>query len=185
MATVVLLVVLRLTVGWHFLYEGVWKIMHPDEFAAEAEGFLTGARGPLAGMFYAMVPDIDGRARLDGELGSVDEVVKDKDGKVVKDAAGQDKTVKKPVVRNAARTARWEALRDRLVAKHPQVDDAAQKVYEQQLLGAEKYLGENRAEIEAYFNALARFDEAKKSKSNPHTAFQIKRDWDSMKKLRG
>ena len=39
-----MLVLLRLALGWHFLYEGVWKVKHPDEFAMEAEGFLTGAR---------------------------------------------------------------------------------------------------------------------------------------------
>lgn len=61
MATVVLLVVLRLSLGCHFLYEGVWKITHP-EFSAE--GYLRQAKGPLAGLFYAMVPDLDGPERL-------------------------------------------------------------------------------------------------------------------------
>lgn len=60
-ATVVLLVILRLSLGCHFFYEGVWKITHP-EFSAE--GYLRQAKGPLAGLFYAMVPDIDGRTRL-------------------------------------------------------------------------------------------------------------------------
>jgi uncharacterized membrane protein YphA (DoxX/SURF4 family) len=55
------MVILRLSLGCHFLYEGVWKVKHP-EFSAE--GFLTQAKGPAAGVFYAMVPDIDGRERL-------------------------------------------------------------------------------------------------------------------------
>jgi len=57
-----MLVALRLTIGWHFLYEGVWKIANSDEFSARP--FLTQAKGPAAGLFYAMVPDLDGRQRL-------------------------------------------------------------------------------------------------------------------------
>jgi hypothetical protein len=57
-ATVVMLVVLRITIGCHFLYEGVWKFNHA-EFSAEP--FLTQAKGPAAPLFYAMIPDIDGR----------------------------------------------------------------------------------------------------------------------------
>jgi uncharacterized membrane protein YphA (DoxX/SURF4 family) len=60
-AAVVLMVILRMSVGSHFLYEGVWKIKHP-EFTAE--GFLTQAKGPAAWIFRSMVPDIDGRERL-------------------------------------------------------------------------------------------------------------------------
>ena len=65
MLAVVALVALRLGLGCHFLYEGVWKIEHRDEFSAEP--FLTQAKGPIAGFFYAMVPDIDGRQRLQVE----------------------------------------------------------------------------------------------------------------------
>ncbi len=63
--TVLLLVALRLTIGWHFLYEGVWKINHADKFSARP--FLTMAKGPAAPLFYAMVDDIDGRERLEIE----------------------------------------------------------------------------------------------------------------------
>ena len=56
-----LLVVLRLALGCHFLYEGVWKITHP-EFSAD--GYLTMAKGPFAWIFHAMVYDMDGRERL-------------------------------------------------------------------------------------------------------------------------
>ena len=83
------LVALRLGLGCHFLYEGVWKIEHRKPLSAwvarpsarpggwdvehreefSAEPFLTQAKGPLAGFFYAMVPDIDGRATLAGREG--------------------------------------------------------------------------------------------------------------------
>ncbi len=61
MAAVVLMVILRMSLGCHFLYEGVWKIKHPQ---FSAKGFLTQAKGPAAPIFYAMLPDLDGRERL-------------------------------------------------------------------------------------------------------------------------
>ena len=57
-----MLIVLRVTIGWHFFYEGVWKIVNADQFSATP--FLTMAKGPAAPLFYAMVYDIDGRQRL-------------------------------------------------------------------------------------------------------------------------
>jgi len=47
----VALVVLRVAVGWHFLYEGYVKITHPEWSAA---GYLERAVGPLAGIFHWM-----------------------------------------------------------------------------------------------------------------------------------
>ncbi|NQU24692.1 MAG: DoxX family protein [Candidatus Nealsonbacteria bacterium] len=62
MVTVILLVTLRVSIGCHFLYEGVWKIQHPDKFSTEP--FLRMAKGPAAPVFHALVDDIDGRERL-------------------------------------------------------------------------------------------------------------------------
>ncbi len=62
MLSVIALVVLRLTIGWHFLYEGVWKVENADKFSAMP--FLTLAKGPFAQMFYAMSPDLNGELRL-------------------------------------------------------------------------------------------------------------------------
>ena len=56
------LVLLRVAIGWHFLYQGIWKLQTPNFSAA---GFLGQAKGPLAEHFYAMVPDIDGKDHLD------------------------------------------------------------------------------------------------------------------------
>ena len=44
----VAITVLRVVVGWHFLYEGVAKLMLPSWSAA---GYLKQARGPFAGLF--------------------------------------------------------------------------------------------------------------------------------------
>jgi thiosulfate dehydrogenase [quinone] large subunit len=55
------LVVLRTVIGWHFAYEGVYKLMLPGWSRAgerlaswSAAGYLKGATGPLAPMFHAM-----------------------------------------------------------------------------------------------------------------------------------
>lgn len=43
------LALLRILIGWHFLYEGIAKFMKPNW---SASGFLLQARGPLAGFFH-------------------------------------------------------------------------------------------------------------------------------------
>ena len=45
----VALALLRIFIGWHFLYEGVAKMMKANW---SASGFLSQARGPLTGMFH-------------------------------------------------------------------------------------------------------------------------------------
>ena len=59
---VVLLVMLRLSIGWHFYTEGVDKQTSKDFDSAR---FFTVARGPLAPMFQDLVWDWDGTMRLD------------------------------------------------------------------------------------------------------------------------
>jgi thiosulfate dehydrogenase [quinone] large subunit len=43
--------VLRVVVGWHFLYEGLAKLTAPSWSAA---GYLRQARGPFAGLFHSI-----------------------------------------------------------------------------------------------------------------------------------
>ena len=55
------LIVLRTLIGWHFLYEAYYKIWSPAWSSAgplprwTAAGYLSGATGPLAGLFQRMV----------------------------------------------------------------------------------------------------------------------------------
>jgi uncharacterized membrane protein YphA (DoxX/SURF4 family) len=183
MLTVVLLVALRLGLGFHFLYEGVWKIEHHNEFTAEP--FLTQAKGPLAGVFYAMIPDIDGQQRLHAEL----LIEKDKDGK--------------DVVKDEALTRRWDGIRQRFLdyyrpgrkaddavkAAFERLEKSAKEIYEKNCDAARKYLTDAWPDIKAYFAALERFHqgdvgEAGKEKSQ-NSAFEKERRWKEMQKLRG
>ncbi|TVP98326.1 MAG: DoxX family protein [Planctomycetaceae bacterium] len=59
---VVMLILMRLTLGWHFFSEGHEKWRQGDWDAAP---FFLNARGPLAVQFRQMVWDYDGSLRLD------------------------------------------------------------------------------------------------------------------------
>ena len=55
------LVLLRTLIGWHFLYEGYFKLLHPAWTRVgtplpnwSAAGYLKGATGPFAPLFRAM-----------------------------------------------------------------------------------------------------------------------------------
>ena len=57
----VALVLLRTLIGWHFLYEGYYKLVSPGwtrggapVAAWSASGYLKAATGPLAGVFHAL-----------------------------------------------------------------------------------------------------------------------------------
>jgi uncharacterized membrane protein YphA (DoxX/SURF4 family) len=56
-ATVVMLVVLRLNIGWHFFHEGVKHYTDP-QWTSEAT--LRGAKGPLAPFYQSYLPDFHG-----------------------------------------------------------------------------------------------------------------------------
>ena len=102
MLTVIMLVVLRLSLGCHFLYEGVWKITHADEFSAEP--FLTQAKGPAAPLFYSMVPDLDGRQRLGPSSDDTGNPILDKDDN--------------PVIGGEVYLAAWKTHTDDTVGKY-------------------------------------------------------------------
>ena len=61
---IAMLVLLRMTVGWHFFSEGADKAAAGDWTATP---FFANAKGPLAGQFRQLVWDYDGSQRLDGE----------------------------------------------------------------------------------------------------------------------
>ena len=55
---------LRTAIGWHFLTEGLEKLLPPDGKPFTAEGYLRNAAGPLAPDFRNLVPDVNGLERL-------------------------------------------------------------------------------------------------------------------------
>ena len=164
---------LRLCLGCHFLYEGVWKIEHRDQFTAEP--FLSQAKGPLAGFFYAMIPDINGRQRLH----------------VITDENGKKRINSDPIA------ARWNEYRQNLVdylkprdetdqaamGAHQQFETDAEKKYIEFKKSLEAYFAANLDRIEAYFAALDRFE--KNPEAQQDAPFQKQRRWNRMMELRG
>jgi uncharacterized membrane protein YphA (DoxX/SURF4 family) len=162
MATVVMLVVLRLSLGCHFLYEGVWKISHRKEFTAKP--FLAEAKGPASPLFYAMLPDIDGRQRLRIDI----------------DERGQQ------VVRGEAYLSAWKDLHQQAIERY-RMDDDQKAEAEETLVRYQKalatYLADHRDAIVGYFTSLRLLDEdrAKGNNGAPHIQ---KRLWDRQQELR-
>ena len=157
------LIVLRVTIGWHFLYEGVWKIANPDKFSTTP--LLAMAKGPAAPLFYAMVYDIDGRERLtpteaaDGEL----------------------------LVTGAIYTNAWKGQCEEAAKKY-KLDEEQQKtaraLLDRYVKSAQEYLTDNREEIVAYLGSLDRY-EAALAAGGDNSAYKKKRNWDQQQKLRG
>lgn len=58
-------VLLRVTLGWHFFCEGMNKLAARPSFSGP---FFSSAKGPFADFFHGMVWDKDGLARLDENL---------------------------------------------------------------------------------------------------------------------
>lgn len=165
-----MLVVLRLSLGCHFLYEGVWKITNADKFSARP--FLTQAKGPLAPVFYAMVPDLDGRQRL--QIQEV--VVEHKDGTKEKGLAVTGHCYKDV----------WKELLDRSVTYYNLQNEQkadAEKIYNQYVKGLETYLAENFDAIQGYFRSLEEFERERRAGNNG-AEFQQARLWDRQQQLR-
>jgi uncharacterized membrane protein YphA (DoxX/SURF4 family) len=183
---VVALVALRLSLGCHFLYEGVWKINHSDfrydeRWKAEnveefkAKPFLTLAKGPVSGLFYAMVPDIDGRQRLRVVI---------------------DEKTKKKSIDSSDIVSRWDQTRADFVEfyrpedlSNPEATAAqaklatdAQKAFEKFRTQLDEYLAENADDIAAYLGALNRFENDKERDQD--APFQKERRWNRMLELR-
>jgi thiosulfate dehydrogenase [quinone] large subunit len=50
----IVLLILRIIIGWHFLYEGIVKLFIPDW---SAEPYLLGSYGFLSGFFHWLASD--------------------------------------------------------------------------------------------------------------------------------
>jgi uncharacterized membrane protein YphA (DoxX/SURF4 family) len=175
-------VVLRLSLGFHFLYEGIWKIKHADIFSAAP--FLTEAKGPVAPLFYAMLPDLEGRERLGVlEEGGKIRLAADLDaqGHPQKDDAGR------PVYRLSAYVDAWKAFKDRWVRRYKlsaEQSEKAEDLCRRYCQSAREYVAEHADEMVAHFESRRRFAEEQQKAANG-AAHQLERDWKRERALRG
>lgn len=159
-------IILRIGLGWHFLYEGVWKVENRKEFTARP--YLAEAKGPLSGLFYMMLPDVDGRQRLSYHA------VKGTDGKPDVAFSGD------------LYLARWDDIQRRLAERYKIDDDqraAAEKTHAEYKQTLADYLKENHDEMLGYFRSLNRLEEEKAAAAND-SPYQQKRLWDRQQELR-
>lgn len=61
---IIVLVLLRVAIGWHFFQEGATKV-RDGNFSSTP--FLAAAKGPFEKQFHSMIPDYDGSMRMDAK----------------------------------------------------------------------------------------------------------------------
>ena len=85
--TKIALIVLRIAIGWHFLYEGVskWSI-EPWQRPFSSEPYLQASIGPFRGAFRGMISDKDGLARLKKE--SIEAAIDWRHGEILEHYSG-------------------------------------------------------------------------------------------------
>ena len=169
---VVMIVVLRIAIGWHFFYEGLHKFNPRHEFSAK--GFLGVAKGPAAPLFYEFLPDIDGLARLKIE------VVTWKDDK------GKESKYKTFIEYENAWNKYWDRYYGNVNKYHFENEKdkesllkEANAIFNRYLDSLHKGAADMEGDINAYRDSLARFQEMKRNSPND-ASFEQKRRWDAM-----
>lgn len=183
-----MLVILRLGLGFHFLYEGVWKIKNADKFSAGP--FLSEAKGPMAPLFYAMLPDLHGRQRLGVtfESGKPQLAVEtDAQGSPLyeepKDASGKP-LGRWPKYRLSGYLEAWKDLAERTKAFYQVSEQQAQAIdalWERYASSARQYVADHAPEILAHFESRQRFEN---SRGHNLALYQRQREWEQERELR-
>ena len=175
---IALVVLLRIGVGWHFLYEGLWKTVPSNGFSAK--GFLGMAKGPTKDFYYSFLPDLGGEERL--QMAEVMSAVVDENGLLVKETRKRIGWTF-PVIEKE-----WFAYYNAYRAKYGLIDDPdrlkeARKIFDQYVLSLREYALENREDIRAFVASKRRFEERLASTKN-EAEYQRIRDWDAQLEYR-
>jgi uncharacterized membrane protein YphA (DoxX/SURF4 family) len=161
---VAMLVLLRITIGWHFLYAGLWKLDTP---AFSAEGYLGQSRGPLARQFKELIPDYYGHQRL-----------------------GRFKvpyTVERVTRYDSSATAKLRACLGRFTDHyHPSESQLkeAQRLFDIRTASIDDYLDGLEPEIRGYFQGLEQI-QGEQAKASLTDSFKQRRLADREKALLG
>lgn len=179
---VILIVVLRIAIGWHYFYEGLHKMDPLDKFSAE--GFLGQAKGPTADLYYAMLPDITGRERL--EIIDAEDFQYYEFKETIELRTGYNQQEEIPRTISGLPTFRvyenaWNKYRNDFVKSHKLDDEdlaRIESIYGQYILALREYAAEVREAVDSYQASLKRFEQQVADKTNdaPH---QRERDWDA------
>lgn len=153
-ATVLMLVLLRLNIGWHFYSEGVKHLTEPNW---SSEGFLRAAKGPLAPMFQSVLP---------GDYG-FKAILNDSNSKADPAKQMQDRVLEA-----------WGQLYGQFVTNFP-VSENQKKDAERVLLRHQSlyqgWIGENKEAIDNWLHERDRLNAAKSLASANDVPYQKKR----------
>ncbi|MGL4594054.1 MAG: hypothetical protein ACRCUY_04915 [Thermoguttaceae bacterium] len=164
LCAVIFIVVLRLAIGWHFFYEGIHKFEPSADFSAK--GFLGMAKGPAAGLFYSLLPDLDAVQRL--EIQSVT----DGDAKEYKTFVAYEKAWKEYLTKFIEQHGLTAADKSELKAE-------TEAIYDRYLRSLREGATEIESSVDAYKASMERFNTTKATTANS-TPFEQKRRWDAM-----
>ncbi|MBQ9812075.1 MAG: DoxX family protein [Thermoguttaceae bacterium] len=177
---IAIVVILRLGVGCHFLYEGLWK-MNPDN-GFSSKGFLGQAKGPTKEFYYMFLPDLGGEGRL--KMAEVYKLEYDNQGNYVQ---GTKKRLgwTMPVFEKE-----WFKYFQAYVDKYGLTSEEnagqlkeASKIFNQYVLSLREYTLENREDIRGFVASKARFQKSLAMTKN-NAEYQRIRDWDAQMKYR-
>jgi uncharacterized membrane protein YphA (DoxX/SURF4 family) len=159
---VVLIIMLRVAIGWHYFYEGIHKFDPAEGFSAK--GFLGIAKGPAAELYYDMLPDLDGVQRL--EIGTV---------------KGDDQKDYKTFI---AYEEAWNNYYARFCKQNPNIDQGtAAGIFKRYLESLRNGAKDVEQDVTAFKESKKRFEETKQTLRND-ADFEQKRRWDAMMKYR-
>lgn len=179
-AVIAIVVILRLAVGCHFLYEGLWKMDPANGFSAK--GFLGQAKGPTKEFYYMFLPDLGGEDRI--KMAEVYKVG-------IENGIVQDGTTKRIGWTMPVFEKEWYAYFDQYrrtykidLPENKEVKKEAKKILDQYVLSLREYTLENREDIRGFVASKARFNQSLASTKN-NAEYQRIRDWDAQMKYRG
>ncbi len=146
--------------GWHFLYEGLWKYQEKDGRPFTAEGYFQASAGPLSKYFRGLIPDGNGALIMQ------------------RDEQGLPQALK----------ARWQEDLDRFASKYQFDADEKSKATEALAAVSEQADGwfrnpENAWKVRSYLSDLRT---AILTERDPEsTEYQLERAWKQRMKLNG
>jgi uncharacterized membrane protein YphA (DoxX/SURF4 family) len=195
--TLAAIVFLRLCVGWHFFSEGIKKFEYDQsrgewKLVFSAEGFLSGAKGPLAKFFQDQAPtthhwrdsllnpkklDTKESARLNAWVGSY---VKRRQAELNAGKINPPQYVEfSPADAWGKRILNdWKAIKTKLVGLSGLSDEQrarAEEIYKSHELRLADFLAEESLAIEAYQHDLWRLEQARSQPGATEVPFEIAR----------
>ncbi len=169
--SVLLLIVLRMSIGWHFFAEGFSKLWDPQWSSA---GFLSQAKGPLAEEYWALVPDVHDWNEIMG-----------KPREAAEELAAAEEDLQRWVEKILAAWGRIQVDASEHYGFDEEQSERARKAFEVRKNLLEAYVSDPELgeEVETYLHELKRLAGWQSELGGPEVPFQRKRIADKRREL--